>query len=188
MKSMDRKQRARSDKGSSLIEMMIAIIVLTVGLIGSMAVASVSINGNTRDRRDSTSTAVAEMVAGQISAIPINGGVSSVTITDCAGNSSTVNTSGTTTGAGANLTSAGVVDYTQSFSSVTSGYAMRYTICGVSSGVRTTYDVRWNITTLASSKEEYVVVGAQFANASSRNGQVYTPAVNIRTVVGNDGN
>lgn len=185
-----KRQLARSGKakGSSLIEMMIAIVVLTVGLVGSMAVASVSISGDARDRKDSTSAAVAEMVAGQISATPVKGSVTSVTVTDCAGNTSTINTSGSTTGEGANLTGTGTIDYTQSFSAVTSGYAMRYTVCGVSNGVQTTYDVRWNIETLASTKEEFVVVGAQFANSSSKNAQVYVPAVNLRTVVGNDGN
>jgi len=179
----DRRQR-----GSSLIELMIAILVLAVGLIGSMALASVALSTNARNRRSSTSTAIAEMVIGQISAIPVGGSVASVTVTDCAGNTSTINASGTTAGAGANLTSSGTVDYTQGFSSVTSGYAMKYTVCDATNSIKSTYDVRWNVKTLASAKEEYVVVAAQFANTGSGPAQVSAAPVNLRTVVGNDGN
>jgi Tfp pilus assembly protein PilV len=178
----------RRERGTSLIEMMIAILVLSVGLIGSVVLASVAMNGDVRSRKDSTSAAVAEMVIGQISATPVGGSVSSVTVTDCAGNSNSVSTSGTTTGAGANLTSRGGVDYSQSFSSVTSGYAMMYTVCGVNSGAAATYDVRWNVTKLASGKAEYVVAAAQSVNANTGSALVNMPAVNLRTVVGNDGN
>lgn len=180
---------AHRQRGSSLIELMIAILVLAVGLIGSMALASVALSTNARNRRSSTSTATAEMVIGRISAIPVGGSVASVTVTDCAGNTSTINASGTTAGAGANLTTSGTVDYTQSFSSVTSGYAMKYTVCDATNSIKSTYDVRWNITKLPSSKEEYVVVAARFANSSTTGSALISAApVNLRTVVGNDGN
>jgi Tfp pilus assembly protein PilV len=175
-------------RGTSLIEMMIAILVLTVDLIGTIALASVALNSDTRSKRDSTSSAMAEMVAGQISAIPVGGSLNSVTVTDCAGNSLTVNTSGTTAGAGATLTTSGTVDFTQSFSSVTAGYSMKYTVCGVSNGLQTVYDVRWNVKTLPSGKAEYVVVGAQFSGSNSKVAQLTALPVNVRTVVGNDGN
>ncbi|HKQ88570.1 MAG TPA: type II secretion system protein [Candidatus Acidoferrales bacterium] len=179
---------AHRQRGTSLIEMMIAILVLAVGLVGSMALASVALSTNTRNRQSSTSAAVAEMVIGQISTIPMGGSVSSVTVTDCAGNSSTINTSGTSGGSGATLTSTGKVDYAQGFSSVTSGYAMRYAVCDVTNSITATYDVRWNIKKLPSSKAEYVVVAAQFANTEGGSAQINAGAVNLRTVVGNDGN
>jgi Tfp pilus assembly protein FimT len=179
----------RTQKGSSLIELMIAILVLAVGLIGSMALAGVAVNTDTRNRRSSTSAGLAEMVLSQISAIPAGGSVTSVTVTDCAGNTSTIKTSGTSAGAGATLTSSGIVDYTQSFSSVTSGYAMRYAICDTTNSRQYKYDVRWNIKSIPSSKEEYVVVAARFAGASTTSpAQVTAAPVNLRTVVGNDGN
>ncbi len=173
------------ERGSSLIEMMIAIAVLTVGLMGTVALIGVSIGTNVRSKRGSTSVVLAEMVIGQISSVPVGGSTTSVTITDCAGNSHTISTSGTTGGSGANL-SGGNIDFTQTFSS-TAGYMMQYTVCGVNTGEQTVYDVRWNIQTLASTKAEFVVVGAQYNSITYGNVKFTSPAVNLRTVVGNDG-
>lgn len=175
----------RKQQGTSLIELMIAMLVLGVGLLGSAAMVGVSIKSNSRSHYDSMSTAVAKMVIGQISAVPIGGGP--VTITDCAGNNTSVTTTGTSTGVGASLTSDGIIDYSQSFGSVPTGYAMQYTACNRVNGTQAVYDVRWNITSIgASSKEELVVVGARFAGTST-NAQLFAPAVDLRTVVGNQG-
>ncbi|HXW55835.1 MAG TPA: hypothetical protein VEJ67_08820 [Candidatus Cybelea sp.] len=168
--------------------MMIAILVLSVGLLGSVAVVSVAIGSNSRSRTDSTSAAVVEMVVGQISSIPVGGGVTTVTVTDCAGNSATVNASGTTAGSGGNLTSSHTIDFTQSYASVPTGYAMRYTVCGATTSTETVYDVRWNIKTLPSGNGEFLIVGARTINASTNEPDLYALPVNVRTVVGNDGN
>jgi Tfp pilus assembly protein PilV len=178
---------AGTERGTSLIEMMIALLVLTVGLIGSMTLASYAIGNNSRSKTGSSSAALAEMVIDQISAIPVGGGVTSVTVTDCAGNSITINTSGATTGSGANLTASGYVDFTQSFSSVTAGYAMTYTVCGVSNGAQRVYDVRWNVQLLPSGTAEFVVVGAKLSGSNYGYALLNALPVNMRTVVGNDG-
>jgi Tfp pilus assembly protein PilV len=179
---------AGADRGTSLIEMMIALLVLTVGLIGSMVLVSFAIGNNTRSKAGSTNATLAEMVIDQISAIPVGGGVTSVTATDCAGNSITINTSGTSAGSGANLTTSGNIDFTQSFGSVASGYAMTYTVCGVSSGAQRVYDVRWNVQLLPSGRAEFVVVGAKLSGSSYGTALLNALPVNVRTIVGNDGN
>src|SRR5215469_9830102 len=119
--------KMRRQQGTSLIELMIAMLVLGVGLLGSAAMTAVAINTNIRSKNDSSSTAVAQAVIGEISAIPI--GTTTATITDNCGTATTVKTTGTTAGSGANLTSNGTVDFTQSFTGVTSGYSMKYTTC-----------------------------------------------------------
>ncbi|MGH9734801.1 MAG: type IV pilus modification PilV family protein [Candidatus Acidiferrales bacterium] len=181
-----------TERGASLIEMMIALIVLAVGLIGSMVIVTVAIGGNHRARNDSTSAALAEMVAQRISTVPACksdcGAATSVNVTDCAGNVHTIDVAGTSAGTGADLTSDGKIDYAQNAGAVAAGYQMQYTVCGVKTGTQANYDLRWNIKLLPSGDEEYVVVGAQIANPSQSNGIVSAPAVNIRTVVGNDGN
>lgn len=185
---MRRIRGSKKERGTSLIEMLIALLVLTVGLVGSMAVVGVAIGSNSRSKKDTTSTALAEMVISRISSVPIGGGVTTVTFTDCAGNNVTVATSGSSTGSGANLTSSGKVDFSQSYSSVTSNYKMQYTVCGVNAGTQRIYDVRWNITSIGSpAKEEFVVVGARSVDTSGT-AQQRASSVNIRTVVGNDGN
>ncbi len=178
----------RSEHGSSLIEMMIAMVVLAIGLLGSMALVSVSVGSNSRSRSDSTSTALAEMIIGQLSAVPAGGATATLTVTDCAGNANTTNTTGTTTGTGATLNTNGNIDFTQAFAAVPAGYAMKYTVCGVSNGTTSMYDVRWNITKTASTREEYVVVGAQLIGSNGQNPRFYAAPVNVRTVVGNQGN
>jgi competence protein ComGC len=176
------------ERGTSLIEMMIALLVLTVGLIASMVLASFAIGNNTRSKTGSSSASMAEMVIDQISAIPVGGGVTSVTVTDCAGNTITIDTSGTSTGSGANLTTSGNIDFTESFASVPSGYAMKYTVCGVNTGAQRVYDVRWNVQLLPSGTAEFVVVGAELSGSSYGTALLNALAVNLRTVVGNDGN
>jgi type IV pilus modification protein PilV len=183
------RRSADEERGTSLIEMMIALLVLTVGLLGTITVVTTSIRSDTRSKHDSTSATLAEMVADQISAVPLAGGTSSITVSDCAGNAWTVKTSGTSAGAGANLTSSNNIDFTQAYSSVTAGYAMKYVVCGTSSGINMTYDVRWNIKTVPSGNQESVVVGAQpLISQSGTNPAMWALPVNVRTVVGNDGN
>lgn len=182
--------RKKTETGASLIEMMIAMVVLTVGLIGSMAMVGVAVNGNYRSKTDSTSTALAQMVVQKISAVPVCkaacGAVVSVQVTDCAGNVRTINVTGTPAGAGAPLTADGKIDYTKA---TVANYSMYYKECGVTNGSQATYDVRWNIQTIPSSTSELVVVGARLENsANSVNKGSNAPAVTIRTIVGNDGN
>ena len=194
MRKVDRF--SRKEHGTSLIEMMIALLVLSIGLLGTITVVTTSIRSNARSKHDSTSASLAEMVIGQIDAVPFcsggcTGGVVTVTITDCAGNNLTLNTSGTTGGSGATLTSSGNIDFVnQTFSGVPAGYAMKYTVCGTTSGINTVYDMRWNIKQVAAnSAEEFVVVGVQpIISNSTKNPAMWAPAVNVRTVVGNDGN
>lgn len=182
---MKTNEKLRTQKGTSLIELMIAMLVLGVGLLGSAALTAVSIKSNSRSHNDSMSTAVAKLVIGQISAVPIGGGA--VNVTDCAGNTTAVTTNGTPAGAGANLTASGRIDYSQSFAGVTAGYAMQYTACNSVNGTKAVYDVRWNITSIGTpAKEELVVVGARFIGTST-DAQLSAPAVNLRTVVGNQG-
>jgi Tfp pilus assembly protein PilV len=181
-------ERNRGNKGQSLIDLMIAMLVLAVGLVGSASLVALSIMSNARSGSDTTSAALAQMVVGQISAIPAGGSVTSVTVQDCAGNSWTIDTSGATSGSGANLTTSGLVDYTQTYSSVPAGYAMKYTVCDASNGLQAVYDLRWNITLLPSGKEELVVVAAQLVASGTSSLPFQSPPVDLRTVVGNQGN
>jgi type IV pilus assembly protein PilV len=185
--AMNTTEKIRRQRGTSLIELMLAMFVLGVGLLGSAAMTAVSIKSNSRSHNDSMSTAVAKTVIGQISSVPIGSGA--VSITDCAGNTTSVTTSGSAGGAGATLKSTGTIDYTQSFSGVPAGYAMKYTACNTLNGANAVYDVRWNIQSIGSpAKEEMVVVGARlYGTTSTSNAAIFAPAVNLRTVVGNQG-
>ena len=104
-----KKTIARNERGMSLIELMIALVVLVVGVVGSMSLIGLSIGGNGRSRQQSNSTAIVQLVAEKISSVKASTSPN-LTVTDCAGNSFTV----ATAAGGSALTSAGVVDFTQS--------------------------------------------------------------------------
>jgi Tfp pilus assembly protein PilV len=179
------RRLVKGQEGTSLIEMMIAMVVLIVGLVGAMTLPMVSISGNSRNRRDSTGTILAEMVIDKISSIPVGAANTSVTITDCAGNLLTINSAGGPSGAGANV-STGSIDFTESSNLIPSGYSMLYTVCGSSTATRSIYDVRWNVQTITANKTNFVTVAARVTTWNG-NPQLFSIPVSLRTVVGNAG-
>ena len=159
-------RRGRGERGSMLLELMIAIVVLAIGMGGLIPVLVSSMYTNSRAGNDTTSTMLAEHVLEQISAQPANS-ANTLTITDCAGTAWTIATSGaavasgnggTYGGNGANVTSNGYIDWTQTYANVPANYAMQYVSCGAG-GRQTTYDVRWDIMTM-STYSRMVVISA----------------------------
>jgi Tfp pilus assembly protein PilV len=168
-----KKSVARDEGGMSLIELMIALVVLMVGVVGSMSLIGLSIGGNGRSKQQSNSTAIAQMMVEKISSVKAS--ISpTLTITDCAGNSTTI----ATAAGGSALTSAGVVDFTQS---AVSSYQVLYTDCATG-GMQFTYDARWNITQ-PTPYTKFVVVSVQKQNAGN-NAKFFSLPVTIRTLVG----
>ncbi|HYX70201.1 MAG TPA: prepilin-type N-terminal cleavage/methylation domain-containing protein, partial [Terriglobales bacterium] len=114
-----RRTPRSSASGMTLIELMIAMVVLAVGLIAIANVVAIAIANNNRNRMDTTSTMLSEMVLEQIQSVPATSNVV-LTVTDCAGNVLNINTTGAAApaGAGANLIApgaainAGNIDYT----------------------------------------------------------------------------
>jgi prepilin-type N-terminal cleavage/methylation domain-containing protein len=168
-----KKPMARDERGMSLVELMIALVVLLVGVVGSMSLIGLSIGGNGRSRQQSNSTAIVQMLTEKISSVKASTSPN-LTITDCAGNSSTI----TTAAGGSALTSSGAVDYTQS---PVSNYQMLFTDCGTG-GMQFTYDVRWNITQ-PSAYVKFLTVSAQKQNAG-KDPKFFSLPVTIRTLIG----
>jgi len=159
----------------TLIELMIAMVVLLVGVVGSMALIAYAIGGNGRSKQQSNATVIAQMLTEKISSQRASLS-NNLTVVDCVGNSNTVNTGA---GGGA-LTSSGAVDFTQA---AVSGYQMYFTDCGTS-GRQMVYDVRWNITQ-PTTYTKLLIVSAQMKNAASTSSPtMYSPAVTVRTLVG----
>jgi type IV pilus modification protein PilV len=185
MEVMARKA-ARAQRGVTIIELMIAIMLLCIGLLALVSVVYGAVITNNRNRLDSTATALAQQVMEQIIAQPAAFS-QTMTITDCAGNSWTIKTAA----GGANLytsatapTSSQVnnIDFTQTASGVPSGYQMSYVSCNAN-GINTTYDVRWNVTKITSQTRS-VAVGAQPKVTANKNIFFYAPPVTLRTVAG----
>lgn len=168
-------QGSKKQRGMTLIELMIAMVVLLVGVVGSMALIAYAMGGNGRSKQQSNATVIAQMLTEKISSqkaiLSQN-----LTVLDCTGASNTVYTAA---GGGA-LTSSGGVDFTQA---AVTGYQMYYTDCGTS-GRQMVYDVRWTITQ-PTTYTKLVVVSAQMKNAASTSSPtMYSPAVTVRTLIG----
>jgi len=175
----------------SLLELMIASIVMVVGLLGAMILMTTTIANNNRNKWDSTATLLAQMTMEAIASVPANASATSspsstVTTIDCNPSASaashSVNTLGATgNGAGAPLTSTGDIDFTKA---TVSGYSMTYYNCQWSTGgQQELYDVRWNVKTISASAK-LVTVAARTAAGSTRGANFFQRPVSLKMIVG----
>jgi prepilin-type N-terminal cleavage/methylation domain-containing protein len=170
-----KSRKKRNQQGMTLIELMIALVVLMVGVVGSMALIAYAMGGNGRSKQQSNSVVVAQMLTEKLSSQKASVS-NSMTVIDCAGNSTTV----ATAAGGPTLNSSGEEDFT---ATAVAGYQMYYTDCGTSSR-QMTYDVRWTITQ-PTAYTKLIVVSAQLKNANGETAaKIFARPVTIRTLVG----
>jgi prepilin-type N-terminal cleavage/methylation domain-containing protein len=176
MALMDRKKKpaARKQRGMTLIELMIAMVVLLVGLVGSMSLVALSIGTNGKSRQQSNSTAVAQLLTEKISSVKATTNPL-LTVTDCAGNVANVST---TAPGGSPLTSSGDVDFAQA---AVTNYQMLYVDCSTN-GRQITYDVRWNIQQ-TTNFVKFLTVSAKMQNAGG-DAKYFSRPVTVRTLIG----
>jgi Tfp pilus assembly protein PilV len=170
-----------SQSGTSLIELLMAMFVLAVGVLASAFLIPYSLGSNGRNKQQSNSTVIAQMVMEKITSAPSAGGA--LTITDCAGAVTTINITGSAGGTGAALLASGDVDFSQAIGSAGApvGYYMQYTTCGTT-GRQVMYDVRWNIQT-PSSYVRLVTISAKQSGAGT-DLKYFSLPVTIRSMVG----
>jgi prepilin-type N-terminal cleavage/methylation domain-containing protein len=129
-------------RGFSLIELMIAMTVLAVGLLGGIVVIAVATANDGRSKLHSTAATMAESTLEKILAIPKDavGGAAQTKLTDCNGNTFTIETAR----GGSPLINSGAFAGSVDFSRAPlADYSMRYEMCSGGAGVA--YDVRWRI-------------------------------------------
>ena len=175
--------------GFTLLELMIACLIMSVGLSGGLMLILTAVANDSRDRNDSSATIISQATMEMINSVPANASATStpssnVTLVDCNPNASlashTINTLGSGSGAGAPLTSTGVIDFTQS---TVSGYSMTFYGCQASTGDRQlTYDVRWNIEALA--RDAKLVLVAAKPSATNPNANLLAVPVTLRMIAG----
>jgi Tfp pilus assembly protein PilV len=182
------------EAGLSLIELMIAMLVMTVGFMATMILISTAIASNNRNKLDTTATALSQMVTETVAAQSVVVGAP-MTVVDCrpaaAGGPQTW-TIATAVGpnvndqAGANVdATTGSIDFTQLYANVPVGYAMEFVACGAA-GTQATYDVRWNVRRISAFSKLVTVstrqIGARAGGPQQL--QYFTPPVTLRTIAG----
>ena len=182
----------KKQAGMSLLEMLIAIVVLGVGMCSLLVLFLDSTYSTNKSSKDSSGTFLAQMVLEQISAQHPNS-TASIVIPDCAGNSWTVATAGgaAPAGAGANLITNtnnpgyGGIDQSQAVNNITTNYEMQYTDCDAN-GHQTTYDVRWNVMTISANTTRLITVSARqlVAQANQLGGVRFAIPVTLRGIGG----
>lgn len=171
----------------TLIEVMLAGLVFTVGLLGLAALIVTTIAANSRSRADSTATMITQAVIEQVSAVSV--GTAAPVVYDCGSHSVASGTGWTikTMEGGAAIDSSEAIDWSET--SPPAGYHMDYQICAsqnqdTSNYQQRTYDVRWRVTKVGTNTNTfYIVVGARPKNyrADLRN---FALPVNMRVYVG----
>lgn len=178
MKPQD-KRKYKNARGFTLVELTVAMFVLTVGVLGGMIMIVLGMTRDNTNRMDTTATNAAQAVMEQIAAVPASND-GPLTVTDCVPTNLTVTTAGNAGGLGATLTANGDVDFTQP---AVASYQINYTVCGTN-GLRTTYDVRWRIVTLADGGKLVIVAAGHPTIYNKSHAMAYITPVTLRTIVG----
>jgi len=206
-KSIRKSQRKRQG-GFSLIELMMAMIVLAIGLLGGMIVIVTAFASNSRNRFDTAAVALAQSTMDRIIVLSAGSVGQTTQMTDCLGPVTSVGGVALNTSVGgAPLTNlspdAGglstvsngnqVLDFTQA---PVAGYQMYYTLCaegasdGLPVGNRQIYDVRWNISAVpGTTNQEMVLVAAknvsEVGNGNQNQSRLFAMPITLRALRGN---
>lgn len=170
--------------GMSMVEVMVATIILMVSSLGVIGLVWSSILMNNRNKVDSTQTMLAESIIEQVNSTIIGSGSSA--LGDCDGTTWTIDT----TPGGAALSGANI-DFSES--SPPSGYAMTYilrTPCSPTGDIQASYDVRWHVDIVGeaeglSTNTYLITVGARRQGSTGRVGLVESAPISLRVMVGN---
>lgn len=185
-------KKRNKERGMTLIELMMACLVLAIGMLGSLAMILMAVATNGRNKYDTTGTMLAQMVIEQINTLPTNTTTTQITLTDCttashAGQPHAMNVVGGNVGVptGAALVPdndvnkyrrPGDIDFTEA--TPPAGYSMTWHSCG-----DLNFDVRWNVTQVTE-RSRLVTVSARQVAFSRNNANLYAPPVTLRTISG----
>ena len=146
----------------TLIELLIASVVLIFGMLSIMGLLMLAMGNNGRSKIDSSATMLSQVVLEQVGAKLAGGGPGSITDNSNCNNTGTTHTINEQPG-GATLVG-GKVDFTQAQAGlIANNYAMNYVEC--SNNVKRDYDVRWNVQSVGTSGTYLVTVGARPKNS-----------------------
>ena len=170
----------KNTRGFTLVELTVAMFVLTVGVLGGMIMIVLGMTRDNTNRMDTTATNAAQAVLEQIAAVPA-GTSPTLTVTDCVPSTHFVTTAGNAgLGLGATLDGNGNVDFQ---SAAVAGYEIPYAVCG-NNKLIATYNVRWHITTLPGGGKLVIVAAGHPTIYNNSHAMAYIAPVTLRTIVG----
>lgn len=195
-----RRPKKSGESGMTLIELLVAMAVLAIGMLGSMVLIVAGMQTNTRNKTDTTGAVLDQVVIEEFATLRNYPKTSAVNIYDCSTGSGNLHLASLgqgagPTGNGATLDSAGNIDWTQSAptlaTSTTSGYAMRYQTCSGD-----IYEVRWNVMevnpnpnsriSLLTVSSRQIAAQAAAQNAGAKNQAIlYARPTTLRTLIEN---
>lgn len=163
-------------RGFSLLELMIAVCVLAIGILGGMGVICAATASNGSSKINTAAATLAESTMERIMAVPPNAtGAAAVTnVTDCNGNAFQMNTA--VVGSLQNGGPFPGIDYTQP---PTANYSMTYVTC---SGF--TFDVRWRIDAGPSKSTQMITVSVKSLRNAANPAASFTRKLTLRSVRG----
>lgn len=172
----------KESRGFSLVELMIAMVVLAVGLLAAAGLICAAMSTNIVPKLGATSATLAESTMERILAVPpdATGAAAATTLTDCAGNNFTINT--LVGPIPAPLVTSGnevAIDFQQP---PVSGYSMQYVICASNQNI--TYDVRWTVEAGPTPSTQLITVSARVVPGSAGPQGVYSRTTTLRTLRG----
>jgi len=181
----ERKNRLRPDSGITMVETLMAAVILIVGSVAMLSLIIAAIATNNRNKMDSTQTMLAESILEQIaSTFTPNNGPGTSTLVDCAGNSWAIDTTIAGSGSSGAALSGANIDYSQT--NPPAGWHMQYvmsTPCSPSGTVQGTYDVRWHLDKIGTTETYLITVGAKLRNHGEGN-EFFSLPVTLRVMYG----
>ena len=178
---MDRRQHHNSQSGISVIEVLLASVILMICALGIIGLVSTTIASNNRNKVESAQTMLAESIIEQVNSTLIGIGTSS--ITDCAGTTWTIET----TPGGATLSDSDI-DFDET--DVPDNYHMDYvmnTPCTESGKREGVFDVRWHVEIVGAGSTPTntysITVGAR-KEGQGETSLVFSSAVTLRVLAG----
>jgi type IV pilus modification protein PilV len=194
--SNGRKAKQRQT-GMTMLELLIAMTVLAVGMLGATGMILAGVQSNSRNKNDTTAIVLDQEILEQFATYKNYPTSGFVVINDCATGTaaqheaSVVGVTGGSAGATTYTTGSaplpsnvGDIDWTAAApplaTSASAGYAMDYTTCNGD-----LYEVRWNITEINTQLSELTVSSRQTAAANTKSSILFAIPTSLHTLIDN---
>jgi prepilin-type N-terminal cleavage/methylation domain-containing protein len=163
-------------QGFSLLELMIAVCVLAIGILGGMGVICAATASNGSSKINTAAATLAESTMERIMAVPptATGGAAMTSVTDCNGNAFPMNTA--VVGSLLNGEPFPGIDYTQA---PIANYSMTYVTCSGFS-----FDVRWRVDSGPSQSTQLVTVSVKSLRNAANPAAAFVRKLTLHSVRG----